>query len=77
MKSIFGQFSFSCQLFFLKGVKNQEIIYSGNRLRSTPRDRENVLTLSEVDFIVRGPEGRKLTPPGEFSPPSFSHRGIF
>ena len=26
-------------------------IYSGNRIRSTPRDRENVLTLSEVDLI--------------------------
>ena len=26
-------------------------MYSGNRLRSTPRDREKVLTLSEVDLI--------------------------
>jgi len=25
--------------------------YSGNRLRSTPRDQEKVLTLSEVDLI--------------------------
>ena len=25
--------------------------YSGNRIRSTPQDRENVLTLSEVDLI--------------------------
>ena len=25
--------------------------YSGNRLWSTPRDRENVLTLSEVNLI--------------------------
>jgi len=25
--------------------------YSGNRLRSTPRDRKKVLTLSEVDLI--------------------------
>jgi len=26
-------------------------LYSGNRLRSTPRDRKKVLTLSEVDLI--------------------------
>jgi len=28
-----------------------QLKYSGNRLRSTPRDREKVLTLSEVDLI--------------------------
>ena len=28
-----------------------KVKYSGNRIRSTPRDRENVLTLSEVDLI--------------------------
>ena len=28
-----------------------DVNYNGNRLRLTPRDRENVLTLSEVDLI--------------------------
>ena len=31
--------------------RNEQTIYSGNRLRSTARDKEKVLTLSEVDLI--------------------------
>ena len=36
---------------FLITQLNIDTMYSGNRLMSTPRDREKVLTLSEVDLI--------------------------
>ena len=42
---------FFCSLLFCLVTTFINFKYSVNRLRSTPRDREKVLTLSEVDLI--------------------------
>ena len=49
--SIPAWYTFTIFFYLTSCQKPFEIRYSGSRLRSTPRDREKVLTLSEVDRI--------------------------